>query len=947
MDLSKKDLFFILSHRKVPEIPLGYNVQKLLEKVGTLTKDETKLIEKWRKLSRRIEIPEAYINKSYMTIKRIFATKYGDIFRCPSTCSSVEDLLAFYQLEGYEIEPEEISYTPSQQAVLDKENGIICVNSGPGSGKTFTANSRAAKYAEEGVLLVSFSNEAIFQNYDRLGDHVNDIKKVGKKATSKQRGNQIDVTTVDSLAKDILGEKRGKEGTKDFEGVIASSISKLLSHHSPLFYDSYNRLRYHHLIIDEAQDLNDSRGNMLLLIFHLFKFKSIAIFGDPRQRINFGAGGWYQNLCISKTTKIMEKEYPVKNYAFEYSFRFKTRKMFQICNVMSECRPDIHVEMVPVDEDDLSLGNRITVLTEIEQIIDIVKAQEKLSNVVIISPSIDKVNNTSKTMKQIQDTMLAREISISHRTFTNVVQESVLFSTIHSVKGKEFDIVICVGFSNYPYTYSDIYGSLNDGISLNFVAHTRAKNRIYYYMPGSEYKLPANVIEDLVKISDFDKRQATIKLIREPEILSVNPSKIDPICANTFALVNGMNVKSKLAFSFQPSRDDSAKLSINYILAKLSGKDPFQLTKYKKNDYDVYTRTEYRDRQRSGLILEGIDITTGRFAVVEKAVFSDNIPSGIELVECLDEDDFRRDLESYVSMCSGISARANPHSGLITNMIRYTQGNDNEEIEVLNFRNIFLICEVRMFNSSIITCGDVVFTFAESNAVAYSIACFHSSKKKIVNINFSEGKAYLLTSKISPDQWKYWVESLIRIYIHSTLVKHRLNHRGIVPENDEAFFVDTEFNPRTRDIIEIAMVYSKDPYRSIVKLTNCDPSFGVSYFNGLRSLADFESGVNMETLESLFVANQDDEELPILYYFHCKTDVEWVGEEYEFIDSSKELLRSIDEKHLLKDRHKINQGDCYEIISGRTLASHHHIRQHTALSDSLILWELYQFKKKE
>jgi superfamily I DNA/RNA helicase len=54
----------------------------------------------------------------------------------------------------------------------------------------------------------------------------------------------------------------------------------------------------------------------------------------------------------------------------------------------------------------------------------------------------------------------------------------ILFSTIQSVKGKEFDFVFVYGVSNYPESFHMIPYEEAEG--LIFVLHTRARKRIIY-----------------------------------------------------------------------------------------------------------------------------------------------------------------------------------------------------------------------------------------------------------------------------------------------------------------------------------------------------------------------------------------------------------------------------------------------------------------------------------
>jgi len=94
------------------------------------------------------------------------------------------------------------------------------------------------------------------------------------------------------------------------------------------------------IIVDESQCLDDSRGELILKFFSLLGCDSLSLFGDPRQKIRSGCGGWYRELCEHGKSSFCDlNEVTIHRTAFTYTFRFRNPKLIELANSISSRRP--------------------------------------------------------------------------------------------------------------------------------------------------------------------------------------------------------------------------------------------------------------------------------------------------------------------------------------------------------------------------------------------------------------------------------------------------------------------------------------------------------------------------------------------------------------------------------------------------------------------------------
>lgn len=639
--LKKYEYAFLLAECRDEKIDSKMKVAAMKEQLGKITESDNQLLRQFRKLVHETYdyFPEYSVNS--LTIHLGIIHKHA--FPMPSTfVNKNEVVLAYYKYKGFDIQKKTKTFTNEQNYVLNQNiSGIIVINAGPGTGKTTVANERAYRLKKEGVLLVSFTNSAIDENYKRLKTYPNMRTILQKKSYKKDR-NVINVTTIDSLASHIV--KTHKMGDNyDLNVVNAISLCPRLSKIIK---------RYKHIIVDEAQDINDSKGRFILEYFIHSGAKSICIFGDPRQRIHEKHGGWYTNLWT--TSQYNGRQ--CTRIGFSYSYRFQNPLHLQIANHLSIQRPHLHYQLlqskhVPFTNEEriklyISKNNELDI--DIGNIANYVlktlhgELGVSFSDIAVIGASMNKNNATSAMAGKICSVFKDRGIPCYTKTDGSFIPDAVIFSTIHSIKGKEFDYVFIFGSDSFPETFKNIpYESAE---SLTYVMHTRARKRMYYisvkrnkYTPVRGLRIPTNPFisnhsaitnvpfkdpePDLqtYKISELATEFSYLKFI-ESNDFKLNISKMEPL-------------KTKVLFEghILPDRPKEVNPRFWGIFCGLA----VQL--YMTNEYHelfhlcirsqimFVSDSSYDQRNRNGQIVGGRDIKTGK--IILKSAMVNKIKS--------------------------------------------------------------------------------------------------------------------------------------------------------------------------------------------------------------------------------------------------------------------------------------------------------------------------------
>ena len=315
-------------------------------------------------------------------------------------------------------------------APLDQD---ICINAAPGSGKTTTIIMRIKSMLTRGVKL----EEICLFTYNRaLAD---DMKKGIRKAGIDPR-NMGFCGTLHALCY--------RE---------TNSISKL-NKWIDLHKDEPSVLpKLKYIIFDEYQDATKDIATVVEMIA---RDKYLTITGDERQQI-------YSHNGANSKYLFSLKEY--HHYPLTRSFRCNKK----VCELLTRLYPSYP----PIESD--RDGPKPTLLFKkskyvnnpiiTEKIVELVE-KHKNQSIAIISP-VTHSNKMGKFINDIQSNLLKK----CDIPFATNGEGRYVISTVHGVKGKEFDVTILLNTIWTNYTY-DV--DTNSTCKL-FVALSRVRGKMY------------------------------------------------------------------------------------------------------------------------------------------------------------------------------------------------------------------------------------------------------------------------------------------------------------------------------------------------------------------------------------------------------------------------------------------------------------------------------------
>lgn len=375
----------------------------------------------------------------------------------------------FFPPEWNDRQREVISAVVSQESPT-----VVVVNAGPGTGKTSVACERTMRLKDEGVIFCSYTNETVNEAYRRLHLYPGTTGVIGRNEWSSSK--KVIVGTIDSLVSFILGEggeeaKSSSSATPDYESSVAAVNAMILHDKKSVIRRMYDqekkRMKFSHIIIDEAQDISDNRAE---LIFSLMKnvrgFKTLTILGDPRQRLRGVNGGWYSRMWTNEDPKVVK-------IGLDVSYRFKNTGMFNVVNHISRTwMPSLHVELVPPPGEEIDEENCPIMFWDRET-----WYPSSCAVSISLDTSIATGRLASAFVDEIRD--LGGSVSTSSQGSFRATG-STLVATVPSVKGKEFDVVYAVGLNNFDRNFSQIPDA--ESVSMMYVLHSRARQSIQYVM---------------------------------------------------------------------------------------------------------------------------------------------------------------------------------------------------------------------------------------------------------------------------------------------------------------------------------------------------------------------------------------------------------------------------------------------------------------------------------
>lgn len=861
--------------------------------------------------------------------------------------------------------------------LIKRKTLLQVINAGPGTGKTTSANALAYNRREEGVLLISYTNESIKENYKRFFDY-----PCGKNTTGlkKYNGPLINLITVDSLAAKIIGDA----SDKNFDEIVQRASIRI----DPLLFIHPIRGRmYNHIVVDECQDIDDLRGNFIMSFCEKIGVKSLTLCGDPRQKIRDHCGKWYtelwENTFDYRRNGHMESNFgPVFRVGFSQSYRFQNDKIVDLVNHLSQQRPNLHVTLK-------GLPSMSAIPVQVVSI-DRLMCEGALKKLLIpgetnciIGPSVEADNRTANVGRTIAGIFRSNGYPLSFKTEGAFQPDSTPFLTIHSVKGREFDNVFIFGMSNYPASFSMI--PHDEAMSLIFVAHSRAKKHIYY-IDGSDavkFTLPLHVENTFVNTESYEGTLA--KSHQEFENLNSQDMR-------HFSVTNMVEDHSFTRFleenrffvnpdeNWYQSEDWNSRRRPKCISPEawgfITGFDvASQLTSY-KNVYDFYFG----------------DIISGNYVVLPEDAIVKQLLSGVIINNRRVKDNvrvFQREI-TEIDLKVIMKHRLIPSLGAV--LYIFAKYYKDETLDLETLQRVLDFSETSRTNlcgsPSLVEAlkgGEVEVSLSDNDhKVLHGRADYIDSEKNVyefkstslgakeyksmlqawlyhVMIDEEESFAYILDlekgqlHELSSDEsvyrWRYIIKSYFILRHHVDLVTARRNYYllygtpdqkkpVIIPDN--VFTVDTEFFGK--DIFEIALVNINDPYRTITDLltpTSLDGMmFALDWLPGTQTEM-YKSNVrqlrvkfNMSTCKS--------KEDPSMSYYIASTDVDWCERKnVSKINLSSSARKATEQLGCsLAGNFGPKLGELYTILAPFPLEYQPHLQAHTALADALMLYEL-------
>jgi hypothetical protein len=392
----------------------------------------------------------------------------------------------------------------SQKEVVEITQGKYIVNAGPGTGKTSVVIERVKRLIsrKERVAVFSFTRKSVQEIYNRLLLSGVDDNYLRLGSTSKEKKRKknalVLISTIDSLVGHLLSVYRPDIYRKNGNINYNDSINIFLDDETP-----YNiPLEYEHMIIDEAQDIDNKRWKSLM---KLRPPKSIVILGDPRQRVFEEKGQWFDDLW--KRTQNGSIDFQRKS--LNISYRFKNKYILDAQNHLSSLRPSLHVQLSSLNE--IKYCSKVIVYNIrnksdydfqkfTEYLHDIIKSRNiRYSDIAIIALSHSKESSKiSNDARRFANVLRYMGIPTSIETGEQIeTTNTVIMTTIESAKGREFEVVILF---QYDFLQNMQYSMNKDEIlSKEYVAFTRAKDTLImirsYRIKGEENVLFTNCPE--------------------------------------------------------------------------------------------------------------------------------------------------------------------------------------------------------------------------------------------------------------------------------------------------------------------------------------------------------------------------------------------------------------------------------------------------------------------
>lgn len=809
--------------------------------------------------------------------------------------AAIARLYYFYEvLMDIPIPEFKIDLSEKQMAIVRQRKGITVVNSGPGTGKTTVAVKKMVELMHEGVIGVSFTNVTVDNMHQKILNFITDYDNVSK----SQYDKKIVLSTIDSIcALPFPKDQRGKN--MDFSMLIEmakkeAEMSAIKGH----MVNNQKEMKFKHLIIDEAQDIDDSRFEFLKLIYESCQFESMTIIGDPRQRMNTKAGGIYQDLVTRGTENIGEADFTFeKPFLVNCSetYRFKNPLLLDLANSLSELRPDLHAQLnYPLS--DISEKKKIqkvrTCDEVVEKICNLVENGVSPSEICFISPIVDKHNNQNCIIYEtIRQTLLRRNIPVSSKADPG----SVYHSSIQSVKGLEFDYVFFIGSSSFPSYMMSVYEDINDGISMLYVANTRARKEMYYVVDNTS-RLPDHVDVSFVE-NDFiditpriEEKEKYFTGIRTEDIELDNYAKVEETMRTIFSIP-----RKNTDLEFLPAPN------LKYELMAMLLFDSKAITTFQSKDLlnKSITDQEFYEARRAGVLYD-LRSTAKRERIAYTAAMKDQI-AGFrkKCIDKLNDCENMQIVNMFVKLMTGKDSAltsTEPISNAFMKIRSLMSGESKYEQNITGYK----------IYASTIENDEKIFVFTDCTYLAL-YAKKLSPLKTVYMVSLAKGQVYEIGKPIySLKRYQYQLEFIYSVYCHFKLMgKSSKFSLASVNRTAPDLAIDTEYITRlvnkSNAIYEIAVINLFDPFKSIATYLRCDKALFNTRNNSFApSVGDMElyydDFINCPTYVDFKLLFDEvySSKKPTIYYYSASQDLAVFYEnDKSFLDKINELRKPV------------------------------------------------------
>lgn len=854
-------------------------------------------IEKFKKFSnimndhefvKRIS-DEGWFNKTYSTVRSYISNylskqsgkklHYNVVFG--KNISSKELIckhLFFCELMGKKVALIEIHLSDEQKLVVNQTKGVCVYNSGPGSGKTTTAVHKTSKLMDDGVIVVSFTVAAVKNFHCKLLGIIDDISKISEKPE-----NKIYLCTIDEISRIPFPKKT--QINKDYSKQIQAARNEKETY-KEIFSNSVGKLVYKHIIIDEAQDVDDARFSLLMEIYNYCDFESITIIGDPRQRLNINAGGVFQKLLKSGTENINECKFTFENplvVKSRITYRYENPLLISLCNILSEMRPEIHVEMSSkVSEIKPEKIQKLDEISAFQQIQNFLNDGVCPSEIAVISPLIEAESKVKNTYMFICDKLRSLGISVSDK----IQVESIYSSSIQKVKGLEFDYVFFVGCSDFPKYMNKTYSDINDGMSLNFVANTRAKKRIFY-VTDETFRIPIGVPEEFTEGEKSKEEKVKVEIhpyaIKSEDIQIEEYEKMETNMRVLFSIPK--NEDENYYFNGSQNLQNFKYEIISSVLMKLDGMTtPMTISKEIPKEKSVY----YQLKNKCFIF----DLRSTNSSVRKELIFwnEEDKPLINEIYRKYSfENVDKHKIFKFVMTRRKSSLTCMDQIAeaviKISDLLEKYKGNYCYKQNIIQAR----------ITASLIENEKIALIFTDCTYVGLYYKKLNPNKI-VYTVSLLSGKFYIMGKPIySLKRYEYQIHFIYSLFYHFKLMRGsgKYSISSFDSRNPE-LVIDSEFQSRfynkSNTIYDFCVININDPFLSIATYLQSDSQSFANRFDGCGdknlSYSDFIACPNF-ILVSMFLKKLYSDKKPILHYFNATADLAF------FYETDPEFLKKI------------------------------------------------------